>query len=152
MPNEKVKRLMDFRKRTYALLSMQASLEGSTIIDIVERAVEKYANPSIKEIINSEYGEWEERSKTKKSGRPRTKNKETQSEKTLDINETEDTFKYDEVKEEKNNDDNMNHIEENNVEDTPNNMNHIEKNNVEDTPDNEEELTDEERKLLECYR
>lgn len=76
MANDKVKRMIDYRKRTYALLSMQASFEGSTIVDIVERAIEAYANPSIKEIINDEYGEWEERSKTKRSGRPKTKKSE----------------------------------------------------------------------------
>ncbi|XTR39271.1 hypothetical protein ACQQ2T_15240 (plasmid) [Paraclostridium tenue] len=141
MPNEKVKRLMDFRKRTYALLSMQASLEGATIIDIVERAIEDYTNPSIKEIINSQYGEWEERSKTKKSGRPRTKNKEplkeTQSVKTLNTDKKEDTFIYIEAKDEKNNDNE--------------NMLNIKEDNKHETSNIEEELTDEEKKLLECY-
>ncbi|CEN25426.1 Uncharacterised protein [[Clostridium] sordellii] len=144
MPNEKVKRLMDFRKRTYALLSMQASLEGATIIDIVEKAIEDYANPTIKEIINSQYGEWEERSKTKKSGRPRTKNKEPlkepQSEETLNTDNKKDTFIYIEAKDEKNKE-NMLHIKEDNKHETSN----IETSNI------EEELTDEEKKLLECY-
>ena len=73
MADDKVKRLIDFRKRTYALLSMQSSLEGSSIVDIVEKAVESYVNPTIKEIVNAEYGEYEERAKTKRSGRPKVK-------------------------------------------------------------------------------
>ena len=73
MADDKVKRLIDFRKRTYALLSMQSSLESSSIVDIIEKAVESYVNPSIKEIVNAEYGEYEERAKTKRSGRPKIK-------------------------------------------------------------------------------
>lgn len=71
--NQEIKRLIDFRKRTYALFSMQSSLEGSSIVDIIEKAVESYVNPNIKEIVNAEYGEYEERAKTKRSGRPKVK-------------------------------------------------------------------------------
>lgn len=140
MADDKVKRLIDYRKRTYALLSMQASFEGSTIVDIVERAIEAYANPSIKEIINAEYGEWEERSKTKKSGRPRTKKPQTIKE----------TVSKDERLENENKKDSK-EIVDTNIEEN------IEKkllNNSENetaVTQIEDDLTDEERELLSCY-
>ncbi|MDO7204270.1 hypothetical protein Q5M85_09070 [Paraclostridium bifermentans] len=142
MADDKVKRLIDYRKRTYALLSMQASLEGSTIVDIVERAIEAYANPSIKEIINAEYGEWEERSKTKKSGRPKTKKqepiKETVSkDENLDNENKKDSKEKVETKiEEKvlnNNEEAITHIKDNET-------------NIED------DLTDEEVDIYNCYK
>lgn len=86
MSDDKIKRLIDFRKRTYALLSMQSSLENSSIVDIIEKAVELYINPSIKEIVNKEYGEYEERGKTKKSGRPKTKKDNSEYKNNTSIN------------------------------------------------------------------
>lgn len=139
--NEKVKRLMDFRKRTYALLSMQASLEGATIIDIVERAIEVYANPSVKEIINSQYGEWEERSKTKRSGRPKTKNiestKVTKSQEVLNSDNEED-----------NKDDLIICVKDNKIEDITSVGENL---TSEENLTGEETLTDEEREILDCY-
>lgn len=152
MANDKVKRMIDYRKRTYALLSMQASFEGSTIVDIVERAIEAYANPSIKKIINDEYGEWEERSKTKKSGRPKTKKqepiKETVSkDETLDNENKKDSKEQVETKiEEK--------VETKIEEKVLNNNNSEEAiTQIEDDETNvEDDLTDEEREVLEFYR
>ncbi|WP_270670888.1 hypothetical protein [Paraclostridium bifermentans] len=147
MADDKVKRLIDYRKRTYALLSMQASFEGSTIVDIVERAIEAYANPSIKEIINAEYGEWEERSKTKKSGRPRTKKPQTIIE----------TVSKDERLENENKKDSKEivdtNIEENIEKKLLNNSENEEAvTQIEDDePNSEDDLTDEERELLSCY-
>ncbi|WP_195336943.1 hypothetical protein [Paraclostridium bifermentans] len=142
MANDKVKRMIDYRKRTYALLSMQASFEGSTIVDIVERAIEAYANPSIKKIINDEYGEWEERSKTKRSGRPKTKKsepiKETVSkDETLDNGNKKDSKEQVETKiEEK--------VLNNNSEEA---ITQIEK----DETNVEDGLTDKEREIFSCY-
>ena len=143
MADDKVKRLIDYRKRTYALLSMQASLEGSTIVDIVERAIEAYANPSIKEIINAEYGEWEERSKTKKSGRPRTKKPQAIQE-TVSKDERLDNENKKDSKE----------IVDTNIEETVLNNNSEEAiTHIEDDETNvEDDLTDEEREVLEFYR
>lgn len=140
MADDKVKRLIDYRKRTYALLSMQASFEGSTIVDIVERAIEAYANPSIKEIINAEYGEWEERSKTKKSGRPRTKKPKTIKE----------TVSKDEVVENENKKDSK-EIVDTNIEENIENKLLNNSENEEAVTQIEDDLTDEERELLSCY-
>lgn len=144
MADDKVKRLIDYRKRTYALLSMQASLEGSTIVDIVERAIEAYANPSIKEIINAEYGEWEERSKTKKSGRPKTKKQEPIKE-TVSKDETLDNENKKDSKEK----------DETNIEEKVLNNNNSEEaiTQIEDDETNvEEDLTDEEIDIYNCYK
>lgn len=97
MADDKVKRLIDFRKRTYALLSMQSSLEGSSIVDIVEKAVESYVNQTIKEIVNAEYGEYEERAKTKRSGRPKVKKDKVVEEKKESKDTTSNLKKDDEV-------------------------------------------------------
>lgn len=143
MADDKVKRLIDYRKRTYALLSMQASFEGSTIVDIVERAIEAYANPSIKEIINAEYGEWEERSKTKKSGRPRTKKPQTIKE----------TVSKDERLENENKKDSKEIVDTNIEEkllDGRENETAVTQIKDDETKD-EDDLTDEERELLSCY-
>lgn len=143
MADDKVKRLIDYRKRTYALLSMQASFEGSTIVDIVERAIEAYANPSIKEIINAEYGEWEERSKTKKSGRPRTKKPKT----------TQETVSKDERLDNENKKDSKEIVDTNIEEkllDGRENETAVTQIKDDETKD-EDDLTDEERELLSCY-
>ncbi len=95
MADDKVKRLIDFRKRTYALLSMQSSLESSSIVDIVEKAVELYVNPTIKEIVNAEYGEYEERSKTKRSGRPKIKKDNVLKEEKKESKDTTSNLKKD---------------------------------------------------------
>lgn len=142
MADDKVKRLIDYRKRTYALLSMQASLEGSTIVDIVERAIEAYANPSIKEIINAEYGEWEERSKTKKSGRPKTKKQEPIKE----------TVSKNEILDNENKKDSKEKVETKIEEKVLNNneeeaITHIEN----DETNIEDGLTDKEREIFSCY-
>lgn len=118
MADDKIKRLIDFRKRTYALLSMQSSLEGSSIVDIIEKAVESYVNPSIKEIVNAEYGEYEERAKTKRSGRPKVKKDEV-------------------VKEEKSK-------VKNDLENKKNNTGNL-------NTSIEDDLTDEEKDILDCY-
>lgn len=147
MADDKVKRLIDYRKRTYALLSMQASFEGSTIVDIVERAIEAYANPSIKEIINAEYGEWEERSKTKKSGRPRTKKPQT----------TQETVSKDERLDNENKKDSKEIVDTNIEENIENKLLNNSENEKavtqieDDEPNSEDDLTDEERELLSCY-
>lgn len=120
MSDDKIKRLIDFRKRTYALLSMQSSLESSSIVDIIEKAVESYVNPNIKEIVNAEYGEYEERAKTKRSGRPKVKKDEV-------------------VKEEKSKNKVKNDLE-NKKDDTGNLSTSI-----------EDDLTDEEKDILDCY-
>ncbi|WP_290063490.1 hypothetical protein [Paraclostridium bifermentans] len=144
MANDKVKRMIDYRKRTYALLSMQASFEGSTIVDIVERAIEAYANPSIKKIINDEYGEWEERSKTKKSGRPRTKKPEPIKE----------TVSKDETLDNENKKDSKEQVETKIEEKVLNNNNSEEAiTQIEDDETNvEEDLTDEEIDIYNCYK
>ncbi|EQK39970.1 hypothetical protein C672_3525 [[Clostridium] bifermentans ATCC 638] len=144
MADDKVKRLIDYRKRTYALLSMQASFEGSTIVDIVERAIEAYANPSIKEIINAEYGEWEERSKTKKSGRPRTKKPQT----------TQETVSKDERLDNENKKDSKEIVDTNIEEkllDGRENETAVTQIKDDETKD-EDDLTDEERELYSCYK
>ena len=147
MADDKVKRLIDYRKRTYALLSMQASFEGSTIVDIVERAIEAYANPSIKEIINAEYGEWEERSKTKKSGRPRTKKPQA----------IQETVSKDERLDNENKKDSKEIVDTNIEEDIENKLLNNSENEEavtkieDDEPNSEDDLTDEERELLSCY-
>lgn len=144
MANDKVKRMIDYRKRTYALLSMQASFEGSTIVDIVERAIEAYANPSIKKIINDEYGEWEERSKTKRSGRPKTKKSEPIKE-TVSKDETLDNENKKDFKEK----------DETNIEEKVLNNNNNEEaiTDIEDDETNvEEDLTDEEIDIYNCYK
>ncbi len=143
MSNDKVKRLLDFRKRTYAMLNMQASLETSTVIDIVERAIEAYVNPSIKEIINSEYGEWEERSKTKKSGRPRTKKSENKKE-TISKDESLDNENKKDSKEK----------DETNIKEKSLNKNDKEViTKIEDNKTNDEDdLTEDEKALLNCYK
>lgn len=143
MADDKVKRLIDYRKRTYALLSMQASLEGSTIVDIVERAIEAYANPSIKKIINDEYGEWEERSKTKRSGRPKTKKSEPIKE----------TVSKDEKLDNENKEDYKEKDETNIEEKVLNNNNEEAITQIEEDETNvEDDLTDEDRDLYNCYK
>lgn len=126
MADDKVKRLIDFRKRTYALLSMQSSLEGSSIVDIVEKAVESYVNPTIKEIVNAEYGEYEERAKTKRSGRPKVKKDKVVKEE-----------KKDKVVEEK--------------KESKDTTSNLKKDDEVSVTSIEDDLTDEERDILGCY-
>ena len=79
MQNEKEieKRVIDFRKRSYALLKLQASLEGESMVEVIEKALEQYADESIKMIINKKYGEWTERPKKPCGRKPKVNKKET---------------------------------------------------------------------------
>ncbi len=130
MADDKVKRLIDFRKRTYALLSMQSSLEGSSIVDIVEKAVESYVNPTIKEIVNAEYGEYEERAKTKRSGRPKVKKDKV-------VKEEKKDKVVDKVVEEK--------------KESKDTTSNLKKDDEVSVTSIEDDLTDEERDILGCY-
>ena len=57
------RKVIDFRSRSYAIAKLQASLEKTTIVDVIEKAIENYANDLVLNLVNSEYGEWEERGK-----------------------------------------------------------------------------------------
>lgn len=67
------KKLIEFRTRIYAMARVQASLENISIVELIEKAIENYASESVKMMINSEYGEWQDR--PKKTGRPKVSNK-----------------------------------------------------------------------------
>ena len=88
------KRLIDFRARTYAMAKMQAGLENISIVELIEKAIENYANEGVKMIVNSQYGEWQDR--PKKTGRPKVgtskknsvENIENVKENTINVNNT----------------------------------------------------------------
>lgn len=68
------KRMFDLRNRTFAMLKMQAGLEGINMVEVVEKAIEQYCNDTVKMLANQMYGEWTER--PKKTGRkPRQQEK-----------------------------------------------------------------------------
>lgn len=68
------KRMFDLRNRTFAMLKMQAGLEGINMVEVVEKAIEQYCNDTVKMLATQMYGEWTER--PKKSGRkPRQQEK-----------------------------------------------------------------------------
>jgi hypothetical protein len=70
------RKVIDFRSRSYAIAKLQASLEKTTIVDVIEKAIENYANDLVLNLVNSEYGEWEERGKNgRKPLSKRNKNK-----------------------------------------------------------------------------
>ena len=86
----------NFMQRTDALLKMMATAKGVTETEIIEEALEQFADENILTFINSTYGEKVDRDTIRADRKRNTKNKKVESKKITveeNIKNNEDNFK-----------------------------------------------------------